>query len=328
MPTFNRLACLQETISPLLDSGVLSAKVELRVFDNASEDGTRDWLASLQQTVGCAIVRQPMNLGLEGNIISAMLCSPGQFVWTLSDHMVLRIPAIRRLVDSLPNLADGGVDIIYAQISSYGPVLMSANVVHRWQGLNPTQQSHYIFRTGNTSGMITSRRMRAMSARTVFRFSGFSYPHLGVYAHVSPNTAVLESEVLSDFLVTPAASGKTAAYNSFRSRFIGYPDAIRELRRLNPAISANAAGLTLAIGALRQDATDLLISNAPARSYPMTTPLLCFPLRATPLIVCVMLMKLMPLAIRTTLCRWMRWAPSLAPGDSRTERSKALEIRE
>ncbi len=269
-----------------------------------------------------------MNLGLEGNIISAMLCSPGHFVWTLSDHMVLRIPAIRRLVDSLPHLADGGVDIIYAQISSYGPVLMSANVVVRWQGLNPTQQSHYIFRTGNTSGMITSKRLRAMSARTVFRFAGFSYPHLGIYAHVNPDTAVSEAEVLSDFLVTPAASGKTAAYNSFRSRFIGYPDAIRELRRLNPAISANAAGLTFAIGPLRQDATDLLVTGAPNRGYPMTTPLLCFPWRATPLIVGVMLMKLMPVAIRRQLCRWMRWVPSLAHDEFHTERAKALEIKE
>lgn len=46
IPTFNRLESLRETLIPLLASTLPSNKCEIRVFNNASTDGTTEWLAS------------------------------------------------------------------------------------------------------------------------------------------------------------------------------------------------------------------------------------------------------------------------------------------
>lgn len=307
VPTFNRVDCLRETVSPLLKSGLISPNIQLVVFDNASDDGTSEWLESLRESPGCSVVRQPLNLGLEGNIVDAMLRSPGEYVWTVSDHMKLDVDAVRRFIDALPHLSAGGADIIYANIRSYGAVRSRDKpyVPFPWRILTPTEQSRFLFRTGNTSAMITSRRLRTKCARSLYRFSRFSYPHLGVYAHVKGDCVVAETESLSDFLDTPAARTKTPAYNSFRSRFIGYPEAVREISRLNKDVAPNCAGLTQAIGALRNDVVELLQSDVPLADYPLLGPLKTFPWRATPFIIGAMAMKALPRRVRKQVNHWV-----------------------
>lgn len=307
VPTFNRVDCLRETVSPLLESGVISPRIQLVVFDNASDDGTSEWLESLRKRPGCSVVRQPLNLGLEGNIVDAMLRSPGEYVWTVSDHMKLHVDAVRRFIEALPYLSAGGADIIYANISSYGAVRTREKpyVQFPWRSLTPTEQSRFLFRTGNTSGMVTSHRLRVKSARSLYRFSRFSYPHLGVYAHVKADSVVAETEPLSDFLDTPASHRKTPAYNSFRSRFIGYPEAVREISRLNQDVVPNSAGLTQAIGALRNDVVELLQSDIPLADYPLLGPLKSFPWRATPFIIGAMAMKALPRRVRKRVNHWV-----------------------
>ena len=307
VPTFNRVDCLRETVSPLLESGLISPNIQLVVFDNASDDGTSEWLESLRESPGCSVVRQPLNLGLEGNIVDAMLRSPGEYVWTVSDHMKLDVDAVRRFIDALPHLSAGGADIIYANIRSYGAVRSRDKpyVPFPWRILTPTEQSRFLFRTGNTSAMITSRRLRTKCARSLYRFSRFSYPHLGVYAHVKGDCVVAETESLSDFLDTPAARAKTPAYNSFRSRFIGYPEAVREISRLNKDVAPNCAGLTQAIGALRNDVVELLQSDVPLADYPLLGPLKTFPWRATPFIIGAMAMKALPRRVRKQVNHWV-----------------------
>ena len=307
VPTFNRVDCLRETVSPLLESGLISPNIQLVVFDNASDDGTSEWLESLRESPGCSVARQPLNLGLEGNIVDAMLRSPGEYVWTVSDHMKLDVDAVRRFIDALPHLSAGGADIIYANIRSYGAVRSRDKpyVPFPWRILTPTEQSRFLFRTGNTSGMVTRHRLRTKSARSVYRFSRFSYPHLGVYAHVKGDSVVAETEPLSDFLDTPATRAKTPAYNSFRSRFIGYPEAVREISRLNKDVAPNCAGLTQAIGALRNDVVKLLQSDIPLADYPLFGPLKTFPWRATPFIIGAMAMKALPRQVRKRVNNWV-----------------------
>jgi hypothetical protein len=198
----------------------------------------------------------------------------------------------------------------------------------RWQHLTPTEQSRFLFRTGNTSAMITSHRLRVTAARSLFRFSGFSYPHLGVYSHIRPDSLVAETEPLSDFLATPATHAKTPAYNSFRSRFLGYPQAIRELRRLNECVTPNSAGLMQAIGCLRMDVVELLRSDAPTNSYPLVGPLKTFPWRATPFIVSAMTMKALPRQVRKRVSDWV-FRPAVQDAHGRPARSPSeFQIKE
>lgn len=328
VPTFNRVSTLRETLTPLLDSGLLSREFQLCVFDNASDDGTSQWLDSIGSKLGCSVVRQPLNLGLEGNIIDAMLRSRGEFVWTLSDHMVLRLGRIKKLVESLPQLMSEGVDVIYAGIEAYGPVLGERRSPYTWKHLSAANQSRIIFRTGNTSGMITRRRLRIASARSLYRFARFSYPHLGVFAHIQPDTVLAEFDSLSEFATTAASQAKLPAYNSFKSRFIGYPDALGEIRRLNANVVADGAGLSLAVGALRQDLVELLQSDVPVTQYPLATPLRRFPWRVTPLIVWAMAMQVLPVAIRRWINRQVFRSASKRSSPAGIGARSALRINE
>lgn len=298
VPTFNRLACLRETLTPLLGSGLLSPRIQLRVYDNASDDGTAAWLEEVSACDGVSWLRQPVNIGMEGNIADALVRSRGRYVWLMSDHMVLNVDAIVRLIGQLPQLADLDVEVIYARIASYKAVLAAPYTPVRWRSLGPDAQSRFVFQTGNISGLIVGRRLREAAARTVFRFAGFSYPHLGVYAHVGPETLVAETDVVSDFLYGPAAAAKAAAYNSYRSRFIGYPRALWDLHRLNPAIQASNAGLEAATGALRREVIALLGSDESMADYELRVPLWYYPWRIRLFLLLAVVLRQLPTPCR------------------------------
>jgi glycosyltransferase involved in cell wall biosynthesis len=277
--------------------------VELRIFDNASTDGTTAWLEAIASQSGVAVVTQPLNIGLEGNIASALLFSPGEYVWLLSDHMDVDTDSVRRLIRTLPILRSQGVFLTYAQIRSYGPVLRDAYAPRRWSSLSPSQQSHLIFNTGNTSGLIVIHSLRVAAARFIYRFAGYSYPQLGIYVAIQRDTLISETEVLSDFSRSAAASDRQPSYNSFRSRFIGYPEAIAALRRLNQEMSPNRAGLSKALGALRIDSQKLLCTDGPIDSADLWQTLLAFPWRIKPFLLACYLMSLLPSRVRGALAR-------------------------
>jgi hypothetical protein len=303
VPTYNRLDFLKDTVLPIISSGVLSSRLQLHVLDNASTDGTGEWLKTLRGTHGLVVTRHSFNRGLEGNLIEALMTSEGDFIWLLSDHMSVFCEGLNDLVEHLSRASSAGLKIAYARIRSYGAIREHAYEPAAWSSFSPTETSRFLFRTGNISGLIVSQALRTKASRSICRFAGFSYPHLGVFAHIDESDIVMETEFLSDF--QPAAMTKKfqPSYNGFRSRFIGYPDAVRAIQRINPAVRANNVGLTQVVGPLKRDSIDLLTADGVASGLEFWQPLKDFPARAKPFLLLCHALSYLPNALRRDISR-------------------------
>jgi len=298
LPTFNRIDSLQETVGPLLDSDLLDDGFELRIFNNASTDGTTEWLAGLPDQAGLAICNQPFNVGLEGNIIAALLTSPGRYVWLMADHMVLDPASIRDFKAGLPALAAQQVAFVYAVIRSYGPVLSEPFAPRPWRDLSRSQQSRFIFYTSNLTSVVVEKSLAVSAARSIYRFAGFSYPHLGLYAALQPATLVAESVPLSDFARSKAARSRVPSYHRFRSRFIGYPQAVMKLRALNDCIRPNQEGISTAAGAMRLDCKQGLLSAERVRAADLLEAMRFYPSKTRILLMLCLIAAAMPSRLR------------------------------
>jgi len=82
IPTYNRVDCLTQTLTTLLPQ-VPATGVEVVVFDNASPDGTADYIRSLGTKV--RYFRQKSNLGPDINMLDCFRKARGTYVWLLCD---------------------------------------------------------------------------------------------------------------------------------------------------------------------------------------------------------------------------------------------------
>jgi hypothetical protein len=80
VPTFNRVDLLRQTVASALAQD--SDDFELVIVDDASEDGTWDYLSGLS---GVRAYRNPKRIGLAGNFNRAVELSRGRYVFILQD---------------------------------------------------------------------------------------------------------------------------------------------------------------------------------------------------------------------------------------------------
>jgi glycosyltransferase involved in cell wall biosynthesis len=108
--TFNRARTLRETLHSLVEQ-VPHEGVELLVCDNASTDDTRSAVAEYESR--CAAIRyhrNPQNTGFDGNIVSAVRYSRGDYVAFFSDDDIAAVDYLRTL---LRELQDVKPEIVY-----------------------------------------------------------------------------------------------------------------------------------------------------------------------------------------------------------------------
>jgi glycosyltransferase involved in cell wall biosynthesis len=103
IPTRNREAYLRLAVGSILAQTY--PNLEVVVSDNASDDGTAEYLASLTDS-RFRIIRQDKNLGMVGNFNACLFAATGDLFLLLSDDDVLAPDAIEAL--SAPFLAAGG----------------------------------------------------------------------------------------------------------------------------------------------------------------------------------------------------------------------------
>lgn len=101
LPTYNRLAQLQVCVGRLIEevSG-LESEVVIHISDNASTDGTAEFLRGLSHPA-IQSSRNPSNIGLPGNILKVHeFASLAEYTWAIGDDDALTAGAIRRLLDA------------------------------------------------------------------------------------------------------------------------------------------------------------------------------------------------------------------------------------
>jgi glycosyltransferase involved in cell wall biosynthesis len=178
IPTYNRVESLVATLESLLALG-LGETVEVVVLDNASSDETSEALSQYGSRI--TVIRQLYNLGIEGNIIAALRCGSGRYVWAVSDHMVFLEKGVRRLLEALPK-DDFGVG--YAGIMDYGPLALPIDKPFSAVDVEARRIGEMLFCVSNLSGVIVSRSQIKATVRQVYRFSGVTYPNLGAYTRI------------------------------------------------------------------------------------------------------------------------------------------------
>ena len=105
IPTYNRVQLLRQTVELLLPQ--LREGVELIVCDNASSDGTADYLKTLQPTL--RHFRHPQNLGPDANFLSGITESKGKYVWLLCDDDLPCSNAVEKILAVINECGNPGL---------------------------------------------------------------------------------------------------------------------------------------------------------------------------------------------------------------------------
>ncbi len=303
IPTFNRQHSLERTLQSLAPLSNIS-KVQILVIDNCSNDGTWEWLCREKDELGITIEQNTVNLGIEGNIIQALLHAKGDYVWFLSDHMNVNLPEVITFIGKLK----AGLEFTfgYARIAEYSSVVPESYIPIELKKLDQYSLGEIIFFMGNISAFIVNRNYLSQCIRTVFRFSSYSYPQLGVFVHADKNATFVELPTVSNF-VSDKTKPKRISYDTFRSRFIGFVRAVDEIRRLNPNLKHIHKALKNPI-LIRAIAFDALSKLCFATSNSIKPSEFAFCLRRYPgkirlfLLVC-MLLSALPEKIRLSASR-------------------------
>lgn len=233
IPTFNRLDSLKRTLASLapLNKDEL---VSICVIDNASNDGTWKWLEASREQLCINISRNPYNLGIEGNLVRALTYPQSGYVWLLSDHMIVDSDAVIHFMDRLRSGLN--FSIAYARIDQYEAVLGKTYCEFNLSDLTGEEKSRLVFYMSNISAFVASVDSIKSNIRSIVRFSGFSYPHLGIFTGLKETDKVVELPCLSSFDTSPSQK-RTVSYDGFRSRFIGFAKARQDIARLNSTFS-------------------------------------------------------------------------------------------
>ena len=234
IPTFNRQNLLERTLRSLAPLSNIS-NVQILVIDNCSNDGTWEWLCREKDSLGITIQQNTVNLGVEGNIIQALLQAKGDYVWLLSDHMNVNATEVIIFIGKLK----AGLEFTfgYARTAQYASVLPESYIPVQLKKLNQYSLSEIILCMGNISTFIVNGNYLRQCVRTIFRFSSYTFPHLGVFVHAKENTMFVELPTVSNFILPLDKTKPKRNYNdTFRSRFIGFVRAVDEIRRLNPKL--------------------------------------------------------------------------------------------
>ncbi len=229
IPTFNRQFFLIKTLDSMLPL-TAHKDIEILVIENCSDDGTWEWLSHKKDKLNLTIIRNVTNFGIEGNIIQALFYAQGQYVWLLSDHMQIHVPEVISFLNRLNN----GLEFTfgYARIAEYSPVLPQPYVPFEIQKLDQVALGKLIFFMGNISAFIIKKNYLHQCGRFIFRFSNYSYPHLGVFIPAHKHDTFIELPIVSHF-ICDLTERKHISYDTFRSRFIGFIKAMEEIRKFN-----------------------------------------------------------------------------------------------
>lgn len=102
LTTYNRVTFLETTVSlfvaQIISEG-LSDQVEIVIGNDASSDGTREYLDGLQLKYPfIKVLHHPVDLGLSGNLEAIMTAARGEYVWPFGDDDLIVGGAVKRVL--------------------------------------------------------------------------------------------------------------------------------------------------------------------------------------------------------------------------------------
>jgi glycosyltransferase involved in cell wall biosynthesis len=100
IPTYNRAGCLKELFSVLASQLKDEKRVELMISDNASPDETPSLVKELEaKGLPVRYIRNPQNIGPDGNFLQCFEQAHGKYVWLFSDDDLIVPGAVAKILD-------------------------------------------------------------------------------------------------------------------------------------------------------------------------------------------------------------------------------------
>lgn len=101
IPTYNRLNSLKKSLGKAIEYSK-GKNIEILVSDNASTDGTKEYIASIRKEYPhLNYYRNEKNLGLDGNFLNCMEKAQGKYLLMLSDDDYLLPGAVEKILEAI-----------------------------------------------------------------------------------------------------------------------------------------------------------------------------------------------------------------------------------
>lgn len=102
IPTYNRLESLKISLKKILDYTKGHDEIEIFVSDNASTDGTKEYVGEVQkENSNLKYYRNTENLGFDGNFLNCFRKAQGKYLWIFSDDDYLMENAVELVLEVL-----------------------------------------------------------------------------------------------------------------------------------------------------------------------------------------------------------------------------------
>lgn len=112
IPTYNRLNKVKNQLDFLLEESCCVEGIEIIISDNCSDDGTYDYLSSIEgRYAEVSVFEQSKNLGLIGNMLFLIREARGEYIWLLGDDDLLAKDVINAILNDIEK--NGSPSLIY-----------------------------------------------------------------------------------------------------------------------------------------------------------------------------------------------------------------------
>lgn len=225
IPTYGRPEYLERTLRNIFDSKIVAIVDKVHIIDNDSSSKYNCQKIACEFGEKISYTRNRSNVGIEGNIINALFLAETDYVWMLSDHAVpgsganwiLSDLVSGRIKTDICCMCPVGLDL-YAKEELFQETPRPLDDLS-WKEFGQT-----VFMLSNISTIIIRKSILNDIWRQIYRMSSTSYPHLGILAQDKLRYVAVKNGV--SFL--QRSTGRyLLSYDIFKSRFIGFPNAVR-----------------------------------------------------------------------------------------------------
>lgn len=234
IPTRNRslgIAALLHSIEISISSiPACRDPIVVNIFDNNSDPDHFDHLTHLASIHRRYITRlhpSRMNIGMRSNIVRALHGTKSDYVWLLSDHML-----VTRCIYSLQNLISSTLpDIALFEIAGYPTLSIKRDSLTTVSRLNLLDSNKLLFNMGNISTNVYSNKILMQFANMPdSAVTNTDYPHLLALSYLKLSSTIIYAERCSHFNTTFAT---TNSYDRLAARYIDFP---KQCRKISPLL--------------------------------------------------------------------------------------------
>jgi glycosyltransferase involved in cell wall biosynthesis len=220
VPTYNRAASLRRSLGAIVRQIAAIEggweRIELLVSDNCSTDDTPAVIAEFSESARIRYLRNPSNLGMEGNFLSCFEQARGRLVWTFSDDDLLVDGVLQKVLDLA---SSSPVDLIYMRPKFLFGELESFSSQAVDFRFDPVTAEYYALRANGLLSFLSAvvvNKQRYLALRQDDQLRRYAGTFLAHYEWIYTLLAVGQHFFMASQPVIRARTGATGGYDVFK----------------------------------------------------------------------------------------------------------------